>query len=160
MSLEKDIALLREVAIFDILNGEALRILAISAEQRHLAQGEVLFKAGEKAECGYVLGSGVIHLVERDAVTGREHVLQVVERGALIGETALVMETARPVTAVAARPCELMRISRSTFLRMLEGYPEAARQVRRHFANRLRSMMRALDKVRLQLEEARPNRRG
>ena len=117
----------------------------------------MLFKAGEKAACGYVLGAGVIHLVERDA-RGRDHVIQVIERGSLLGEMALVMETVRPVTAVAAAPCELMRISRSTFLRMLEGYPEAAQRVRRHFASRLKSMMRALDKVRVHLEASRPER--
>ncbi len=160
MSLEKDIALLRGVATFDMLNGEALRILAISAEMRDLTDGETLFRAGETADCAYVVSAGLIHLVA-DLAGGDRRTLYEVKPGALIGETALVAANPRPATAVAAEPSRVMRVSRSTFLRMLEEFPEATAKLRRTFARRLETTMRALDKVRTQLEDppALPRRR-
>lgn len=160
MSLEKDIALLRGVATFDMLNGEALRILAISAEMRSLKAGETLFRAGESADGAFVVCSGVVHLVT-DRDDGERQVLYKVKPGALIGETALVAANPRPATAVAGEDSVVMRVSRSTFLRMLEEFPEAAAKLRRAFARRLETTMRALDRVRLQLEDppALPRRR-
>lgn len=160
MSLEKDIALLRGVATFDMLNGEALRILAISAEMRDLNPGETLFRVGETADCAYVVASGQINLVT-DLAGGARRILYEVKPGTLIGETALVAASPRPATAVAAEVSTVMRVSRSTFLRMLEEFPEATTKLRRAFARRLETTMRALDKVRAQLEDppALPRRR-
>jgi len=155
VSLDADIALLREVATFDILDAEALRILAISAEVRTLAPGEALFRAGETADCAYVLVSGIVNLVT-EVPGGEPKVLHKVKPGTLLGETALVAATPRPATALAAEAASVMRISRSTFLRMLEGYPQAAKKLRRAFAKRLESTMRALDRVRASLEEVPP----
>src|SRR5205823_14518098 len=50
--------------------------------------------------------------------------------GAMIGEMALLTETQRPVTATACEPSTVMRIPRTLFLKMLEGYPDAARRLR------------------------------
>lgn len=160
MSLETDIALLRQVPTFDILNGEALRILAISSEQKVLAAGEVLFKAGDDADCGYVLASGVIHFV-RETEGAEPELLHVLEPVALIGETSLILANKRPATAVAAEPCVLMRLSRSTFVRTLEGFPEVAQRMRKMFAARLEETLGALTGVaeRLESEGLGPRRR-
>lgn len=160
MSLETDIALLRQVPTFDILNGEALRILAISSEQRVLAAGDVLFKAGDDADCGYVLASGLIRFI-REKEGAEPVVLQEVEPVALIGETSLILANKRPATAVAVEPCTLMRLSRSTFLRTLEGFPDVAQRMRKMFAARLEETLSALGGVaeRLESEGLGPRRR-
>ena len=43
--------------------------------------------------------------------------------GTLLGELALIAEIKRPATATANEPSTVIRISRSLFLKMLEGYP-------------------------------------
>lgn len=144
-------ALLRQVPTFDILNGEALRILAISSEQKELEAGEVLFHVGEPADCGYVVVSGLLHFVE-EARDGTRRLLHEVRPGALLGETSLLLANKRPATVVAMEPTVVMRLSRSTFLRTLEGFPEAAASMRRQFAERLQETMGALSQVQLHLE--------
>jgi len=153
--LETEIALLRGIATFDVLDDEALRFLATHAEARSLAAGEALFRAGEAADCGYVLVSGCITLadVRPDGVTRAE---LKVEPVALIGETALITPGPRPALAVAAEPCALLRISRTTFLMALERAPQAAAKLRRNLARRLERTLKALDKVRGDLENPRP----
>ena len=57
-------------------------------------------------------------------------------RGTLLGELALLTETTRPVTATAAEPSTVIRVPRSLFLKMLEGFPDAARRLRDYIATR------------------------
>ena len=103
-----------------MLGRDALRILAIGAESRYVHKGEVLFLAGEPADCGYVVQEGSFQLASRlqswpaDVIVGP---------GTLLGELALIAETKRPATATASEPSTVIRISRSLFLKMLEGYP-------------------------------------
>ena len=62
--------------------------------------------------------------------------------GTLLGELALIAETKRPATATAHEPSTVIRISRSLFLKMLEGYPDAARHPARP-DRRARAAMRS-----------------
>ena len=54
--------------------------------------------------------------------------------GVLLGELALVTETRRPVTAMAIEPTIVLRIPRSLFRKVLEGFPAAAVQMRNRIA--------------------------
>jgi CRP-like cAMP-binding protein len=134
MSIEDDIAFLGRINTFALLGPAALRILAIGAETREFAPGELLFTAGEAADCGYVVQEGSFTLKPRDAGNPPRQVT--VGRGALLGEIALLVETVRPATATAAEAATVMRISRSLFRKMLEGFPDAAERLREHIATR------------------------
>jgi CRP-like cAMP-binding protein len=139
MTIENDISLLARVPTFSALRKEALRIMAIGAESKAIGDDEVLFNFGETADCGYVIESGSFKLIPP------LHSQPVVaSRGALLGELALVTETRRPVTAVAREPSMVMRIARPLFLRMLEGYPEVAEQLRQELLARTEQLGDAL----------------
>jgi CRP-like cAMP-binding protein len=130
MSIEDDIALLERVPTLRLLGTESLRMLAIGSEQRNIPGGESLFREGETADCGYVVRRGSLRINDG---TGAE---VVAGPGALIGELALVVEMARPATAVAVEHSTVVRISRSLFQRVLESDPAAARRLRDEFASR------------------------
>jgi CRP-like cAMP-binding protein len=76
----------------------------------------------------------------------------VVGPGTLLGEMALIAETKRPATAIAREPSTVIRISRSLFLRMLEGYPEAAQLLREQLAARIAQSAGDLRNVRTMLD--------
>ncbi|MFG1382072.1 cyclic nucleotide-binding domain-containing protein [Xanthobacter versatilis] len=158
MSIERDIALLRSVATFDMLNSEALRLLAADARTETLAKGTTLFRMGEIAECAYVVVSGRIRLVD-DRKADAPRLLKEVGPGTLIGETALIVPTPRPVTAVAEDEVQLLKIPRTSFVAMLERFPDATAKIRRAIAKRLEDTIRALDTVRLKLEDQRARQR-
>jgi CRP-like cAMP-binding protein len=134
MAIEDDISVLERVPTFAVLGRDALRILAIGAENKSLSTGEVLFAAGDAADAGYLIQDGSFVLREGPADSQGEAI--VARRGTLLGEFALLKETTRPVTAVAAEPARVLRIARTLFLKMLEGYPDAAHRLRRHMASR------------------------
>jgi len=133
MSLEDDIAFLEDVPTLAVLGRPALRILAIGAESRYVHPGEVLFSAGDPADAGFVVQEGTFNLTARQSERGDA---VVVGRGTLLGELALLTETIRPVTATANEPSTVLRIPRTLFLKMLEGYPEAAQKLREIIATR------------------------
>jgi CRP-like cAMP-binding protein len=150
MTIEDDIAFLERVPTFSLLGRDALRILAIGAESRYVHGGEILFQAGESADGGYVVQEGAFTLRPD---TGDPNPPELtVNRGALLGEFALLTETIRPVTAIADEPSTVMRIPRSLFLKMLEGYPDAAERLRDHLARRAEQTAKDIAAVRTVLD--------
>ena len=139
MSIEDDISFLERVSTLSLLGREALRILAIGAESRYVHDGDVLFREGEVADAGYVVQEGAFTLASGNARTGIAPIT--VGPGALIGELALLTETVRPATATATEPSSVIRIPRKLFLKMLEGYPDAARRLREVIALRATQAM-------------------
>jgi CRP-like cAMP-binding protein len=156
MTIEDDIAFLERVPSFAILGREALRILAIGAESRYVHGGEVLFSVGDPADAGYVVQDGSFMLKADNTESSATELT--VTRGALLGELALLTETTRPVTATAAEPSTVIRVPRSLFLKMLEGYPDAARRLRDHIAARTNQAAKDMIDVRLTLDPQRPRR--
>ncbi len=132
MSIEDDVNLLATVPTLRLMGIDALRVLAIGAEVRSIAQDQTLFRAGDAADCGFVVRDGAIRVSSdeggyRDVVAGPGH---------LIGELALVVDMKRPATAAAIADSTVIRISRSLFQRVLEGHPDAAHRLRDYFATR------------------------
>ena len=149
MSIEDDIAFLERVPTLRLLGRTALRILAIGAESRYVHGGEALFHAGDPADGGYVIQDGSFDLHAVGPGTSGE---VVAGPGTLLGELALLTETARPATAVAREPSTVIRISRSLFLKMLEGYPDAAQTLRNQLAARTSQSIKEIGDVRALLD--------
>ena len=149
MSLEDDIAFFERVPTLSVLDKEALRILAIGAEARNLHSGAVLFYAGELADGGYVVQEGSLLLKPGTQSEGKEITAG---PGTLVGELALLTDMVCPATAIAKEPTVVIRISRSLFRKMLEGYPAAAKQLRDMMAERVDGWTRELGSVKQKLE--------
>jgi CRP-like cAMP-binding protein len=149
MTIEDDIAFFQRVPTLGALERDALRILAIGAESLYVHSGAVLFHAGEAADGAFVLQEGSFSLTTQQLDS--EPV--VIEPGALLGELALFTETARPVTATALEPSTVLRIPRSLFLKMLEGFPNTARKLRDLMASRNEQTTRDISDVRTALNE-------
>jgi CRP-like cAMP-binding protein len=145
MTIEDDIAFFERVPTLGLLGRAALRILAIGAESRYVHSGEVLFNGGEPADSGFVIQEGSFSLASHESEGGKSIT---VGPGTLLGELALLTETTRPVTATAVEPSTVMRIPRTLFLKMLEGYPDAAKRLRDIIAKRITQSDRDIQSVR------------
>jgi len=126
MSTDDHISRLSRLPVFAKLEPGALRLIAFAAETRALRAGDILFRRGDVADCGYLLLSGAIMLDDDDAES-----TPTVKEGDLLGETALMVATKRPITAIARQNSTVLRISRALFLRVLEEYPASAERLRR-----------------------------
>ena len=150
MGLDDDIAFFERVPLFSALDRQALQILAIGAETKQMQSGAVLFYAGELADGGYIVQDGSIRLEPGTFSDGKE---VIVGPGTLIGELALLTDMVCQATAIAKGPVTVIRISRSLFRKMLEGYPAAAVTLRDIMAKRLAAWQRELGGVKKAMEK-------
>ena len=150
MSLEDDIAFFEQVPTFAVLGKQALRILAIGAETRQLPSGAVLFYAGELADGGYVVHEGSLLLEPNSPLEGEQFTAG---PGTLVGELALLTDRVCAATAIAKEPTVVIRISRSLFRKMLEGYPAAAEKLRDMVVDRVDGWTRELASVKTKLKK-------
>ena len=133
MAIEDDIKFLERVPMLRLVGRAGLRIIAIGSEIRYVHGGEVLFHKDTHSDGGYVVQEGAFSLSSdpeahtRDLIAGP---------GTLMADMALMTETKHGLTATAIEPATVVRIPRSLFLKMLEGYPDAARRLHEHIAAR------------------------
>jgi CRP-like cAMP-binding protein len=154
MTIEDDISFLRRVPTFAPLGFSTLQIVAIGSETKQLADGEILFRAGETTDAGYVIRDGSLRLITGDPRRFDQGIT--FGPGTLIGELALVTETVCAATAIAVEPTTVIRISRSLFCKVLEGFPESARLVRDRFAEGASLASDELSRLRQILVKPRP----
>ena len=151
MSIEDEIAFLERIPTFRPLGNSSLRILAIGAEGYRVERGQVLFTAGDIADGAYAVQQGSF------ALQAAKGTALIAGPGTLLGESALLAETMRPATATAREPSTVLRISRAMFLKMLDGYPDAARRLREVIAARADQWARDIENVRSALSpDAKP----
>jgi CRP-like cAMP-binding protein len=150
MSLDRDIAMLSRIPLFNELTTEQLRLLAFSAVRLELSPGQVLFRENAVAQSGYIVAFGGIELSVGDGTDKR--ILTTCEAGSLIGEMALFIETVRPATATAIVSSEVLEVDRKLVKRMLNEYPHVALRLRATLADRLQATVAELTKVRDQLQ--------
>ena len=145
MTIEDDIAFFERVPTLGLLGRGALRILAIGVESRYVHSGEVLFKAGDEADSGFIVQEGSFVLTTHDSEDAKR---MKVGPGTLLGELALFTDTRRPATATAVEPSTVLRIPRPLFMKMLDGFPDAAQKLRDIIAKRIDESARDIQSVR------------
>ncbi len=152
MSLDQEIELLSNVALFEEFQTEHLRLLAFGADKRVINAGAEIFHAGAYADGGYVISSGTVQILSDDSED--QKTVGQYGRASLIGELAMISEGNRNCTAIAKDRVELVVISRILFRRMLQEYPELAESIHarisssvRNFITRLERIQRSLDQI-------------
>jgi len=142
MALDDDIALLRRLDFFDVFEADQLRLMLFAADKRVLRPNEILFSRGEAANDGYLVQSGLIHLLN-DA----NMLVDQVRAGTLIGEYALLAASARTIHAVARETTSVIVLPRRLILRLLAEYPDVALALQEKFVARAGGFKTALDRI-------------
>jgi CRP-like cAMP-binding protein len=122
MALDRDIVELQSNALLACFDVEALRLIAFNTDVRSLRKEDILFRQGETADAGYFIQQGSMVLMSETSE-------QIHSVGALLGETALMVETTRPATAVALENVSVRRIPRHLMQRIYKEYPESTRRI-------------------------------
>lgn len=145
MALEQDITRLSRIPLFGALEADALRLIAFSGDKQMLAPKEILFRKGEPAEGAFFVLTGALAL---DTDEDRPSSRVIARPDTLIGETAMLVETARPSTARALERSVVLKIPRRVILRVLNEFPEGAIRLRNTLARDLANFAQGLDRLR------------
>jgi CRP/FNR family transcriptional regulator, cyclic AMP receptor protein len=102
----------------------------------HFAEGHVLFREGDPADCVFRLLSGAVDIL-RD-LDGDPILLGTVGAGQFIGEMGVVENRPRSATARAASEVEVEILTPTEFLDQIAGSPRTARELIQRLSQRLR----------------------
>ncbi|HRY04261.1 MAG: cyclic nucleotide-binding domain-containing protein [Hyphomicrobiales bacterium] len=138
MALDDDIRLFEQVPVFRLLEPDALRLLAFSAETKLLRAGDVLCAAPARLEGGYLVLKGSLAIFDTRDALGEPS--KVVYSPGLVGELAMIADTEAAGSIISREPTTLLRVSRAVFHRILSEYPRSADAVRRMVSERLSSL--------------------
>lgn len=119
------------------------------ARTRELAQGELLFLAGEKAAGLFVIVSGRIRAFRVNA-QGREQTLHVEREGATLAEVPVFDDGAYPATAVAEEPSTVLFLPKADVRSFMLQHPEVGLTALKLMAQRLRGHADLVDTLSLQ----------
>ncbi len=111
-------------------------LFAHSTDTIDLSPGEAVFREGDNGDLLYVLLEGSVDIVVGEAV------VETAERGAILGEMALIDDSPRSASAIARAPCRLVGIDRKRFRFLVQQTPNFSIHVMRVLAERLRRMDR------------------
>lgn len=105
------------------------------------AAGEVIFREGDTSAEMYVIIDGTVELECRMGEEAR--IVSRLEPGDFFGETSLLADGPREVTARATRDYRLLRLDRETFGQIVREEPDIALRMLRRLSERLRDRLEA-----------------
>ncbi len=130
-------ALLSECLIFHALDSNGRRQLASRVKHAHHFAGETIFSAGEPGRSMMIVASGSVR-VTLPTNGGDEITLADFERGAVLGEIALLDGRPRSASATALTDCELLLLDRTAIGPLLRSNTRACMAIIEMLCDRLR----------------------
>lgn len=122
-------------------------MLAFASERVQLEAGEALFQAGDITRGAYVLITGV--LISQQNTDLGEKEFEVSQRGTLIGQLSLIIEQKRRATFICIEPAELLLVTRASFLKLIEQFPEVAPRAQEMIRNDIGKFTSKLEEIKL-----------
>lgn len=104
------VALLSGSPLFEMLSNQELEYVADLSRPRHFKAGETIFEEGELGDSLYVIASGEVEIVRRDA-SGAPHGLAVLGTRQFFGEMSLIDKEYRSATVRARTDCDLLHLT-------------------------------------------------
>lgn len=128
---------LKRCEVFYNLPDPVIDSLAAQVEIVTLDKGQTLFNKGDIGDALYVLQEGWVKMVGTDK-DGQEVVFNQEGPGAVIGEMALIDNEPRSAGVIALMDASLLKLSRESFLDVMEKQPILGREISRNIITRLR----------------------
>lgn len=124
-------------SIFAGASVDQLDAVASRGVMRHFARGEPIMHQGDAGDSLYIITSGVVR-VSIVAANGREITLDYLEKGAVVGEIAILDGQERTASVFAHEPVSAIRLDRSAIRQIISERPDFAWQLLGQMARRLR----------------------
>lgn len=130
-SLQTDVSLflkrdiIEKVPLFQGASDEFIREIALQMTPVIFIPGDYVYKAGESGRDMYFITRGTVEVVSKDGA----EIYTTLSDGEFFGEIALVHNQPRTASVRAVSYCDLYRLDKDMFDRVLAHYPEIAAQI-------------------------------
>lgn len=135
--------LARTLPMFEGLDKPLLQALLDEFDWVAIQGGTTLFEAGDAPDALYCVISGSLGAFKQTA-EGHRRLVGRIAAGEIAGEMALISGKPRTATVIALRDCELGRLSRSAFERVMRQHPEGLLRVAQLLVQRLEMSQRQI----------------
>ena len=129
--LEKTI-LLKTVDIFQDIPGELLSQISQISRAENYEHGEIIFNEGDAGDSMFIVLSGEVSIKKGGKFIAK------LERGASLGEMALLDHETRSADALAEKESVLLKIDQDVFYELMEGNADIMKQMIRLLTSRIR----------------------
>ena len=134
--------------LFGELDDAMLRDLDSKMTWRHLPRGHVLCFQGEPSDSFYIIISGRLQVLIKDA-EGKSRQVGEMSQGESVGEMGVFTGEPRSATIIASRDSELVEFSKAEFDKFTQNYPQLIRHMTQLLIKRLQRVYRATKTARL-----------
>ena len=135
------VAVLSGSPLFDMLSNQELEFVAELSRPRRFSAGQVIFEEGELGDSLYVIVSGELEILRRDA-TGEQKVIAVLTAPEFFGEMSLIDKEYRSASVKARTDAELLHLTAenlTTFRKQYrDGFTFVVINIARVLSSRLR----------------------
>lgn len=111
-------------------------LFSYGAELKEFNRGEIIFSEGDVPSNYYQIAKGRIKL-NHYKEDGKELILAILPKGLSVCELLLFIDQKYPVNAITLENCQLIKLPKPDFLRMLDDHPRVAKDVNKFLAERL-----------------------
>ena len=129
--LEKTI-LLKTVDIFQDIPGELLSQISQISSVKNYEHGEIIFNEGDAGDSMFIVLSGEVSIKKGNKLIAK------LERGASLGEMALLDHETRSADALSEKDSVLLKINQDVFYELMEGNADIMKQMIRLLTSRIR----------------------
>jgi CRP-like cAMP-binding protein len=132
--------------LFNSFTEKEIALLSPSLSLKKVRKGGQIFPEGLEASAFFVIISGKVK-VYKLSPDGKEHTLHIQGPGDLVAEAAIFDSMAYPASCAALEDSTLVRVSRETFIRLLEGHPELSLKMMSAYSKRLRQFVSKIEEL-------------
>lgn len=151
MSLQKDVEVLRNIALFKKIEPAKLKLLAFTSEHLEFLAGEALFHEGDIGDAAYILLEGDADVVVK---TPRGDIrVATLGQNDIVGEIAILCDVPRTATVVAKERLVTLRISKDGFFNLVTQFPSVGVEIMHELAARLHQTTQQLGDARARLQQ-------
>jgi CRP-like cAMP-binding protein len=154
MDVAAKIELLQQTPYLRWVPAGDLQALATSLRERRYQAGEVIFRKGDTSEGLGVVLRGRVRTVTTSP-EGREQVLKVFGPGRTFADIPVFDDAPQPADAIAVSESTVVFIPQADLIDLLKRHPDAAVEVIRLFASRLRAYKQMVEDLSLRTVVAR-----
>ena len=137
--LEKTI-LLKTVDLFQDIPGDLLSQISQISKAKNYENGEIIFKEGDAGDSMFIVIDGEISIKKGDKLLAK------LERGASLGEMALLDHETRSADAMAEKDSVLLKINQDVFYELMESNADIMKQIIKLLTSRIREANTKLER--------------
>ena len=130
--LEKTI-LLKTVDLFQDIPGELLSQVSQISKAKNYDNGETIFRDGDVGDSMFIVLEGKISITKGDKE------IALLEKGASLGEMALLDNENRSANAIAKEDSILLKINQDVFYELMESNADIMKQIIKLLTGRIRT---------------------